>query len=227
MSLQDLMPADWRAVLAEEFKKPYFSKLEAFVEEEYKTKTIYPPREQIFAAFEATPYAEVKVLLLGQDPYHQPNQAHGLCFSVAHGVTPPPSLKNIYKELHEDLGCTAPKHGYLMHWAKQGILMINAVLTVPDSSPAAHKAKGWEKFTDAVIKKVNEKQERVVFLLWGGYAKKKAPFVDAGHHVVIEGIHPSPLSASTGFFGSRPFSKINHSLAEAGLQPIDWQLPQS
>ncbi|MCB9638000.1 MAG: uracil-DNA glycosylase [Myxococcales bacterium] len=225
MSLQELIPADWRAILAEEFKKKYWAPLEAFVDEEYQTQTIYPPREQIFAALEATPYADTKVFLLGQDPYHQPGQAHGLCFSVSPGVTTPPSLKNIYKELQADLGCTIPNNGYLMPWAKQGLLMLNAVLTVRDSNPNSHKSKGWEKLLDAIIKKVNEKEDRVVFLLWGGYAKKKAKLVTNPNHVVIEGVHPSPLSASGGFFGSKPFSAINKSLEEAGKTPIDWQIP--
>ncbi len=225
MSLQDLIPADWRALLADEFSKKYWKPLEAFVEEEYNTQTIYPPREQIFAALDATPYDSIKVFLLGQDPYHQPKQAHGLCFSVSPGITPPPSLKNIYKELQDDLGCHAPNNGYLMPWAKQGVLMLNAVLTVRDSEPNSHKSKGWEKFLDAVIHKVNQKADRVVFLLWGGYAKKKAALVTSPQHTVIEGVHPSPLSASSGFFGSKPFSAINHALQEAGKTPIDWQIP--
>ncbi|MCK6512663.1 uracil-DNA glycosylase [Myxococcota bacterium] len=225
MSLQDLIPADWRALLADEFSKKYWKPLEAFVEEEYNTQTIYPPREQIFAALDATPYNNIKVFLLGQDPYHQPKQAHGLCFSVSPGITPPPSLKNIYKELQDDLGCHVPNNGYLMPWAQQGVLMLNAVLTVRDSEPNSHKSKGWEKFLDAVIDKVNQKADRVVFLLWGGYAKKKAALVTSPQHTVIEGVHPSPLSASNGFFGSKPFSTINHALRDAGKTPIDWQIP--
>ncbi|MEM1008357.1 MAG: uracil-DNA glycosylase [Myxococcota bacterium] len=225
MSLQSLVPSSWSDVLAEEFGKKYFQPLDAFVEEKFATETVYPPRAHIFSAFEAVDYENVKVLMLGQDPYHQPDQAHGLCFSVLPGVKIPPSLRNIYKELHSDLGCSIPDHGYLMHWANQGILMLNAVMTVTDSQPASHKSKGWERFTDAVIKKVNEKPDPVVFLLWGGYARKKSKFVDQERHVVIEGVHPSPLSAKNGFFGSHPFSQVNEALVQAGKEPIDWQIP--
>ena len=195
------------------------------MDSERAAHTVFPPADQVFAALEATPYEEVKVFLLGQDPYHGEGQAHGLSFSVLPGNTKPPSLINIFKELRDDSGCKIPNNGYLMPWAKQGVLLLNAVLTVRAHQANSHKAKGWEKFTDAVLKAVNEKEERVVFVLWGGYARKKTPLIDTTRHVIVESAHPSPLSAHTGFFGAKPFSQINAALREAGESEIDWQIP--
>jgi uracil-DNA glycosylase len=219
------LPPSWQPVLAEEIEKPYFKELSRFLAAERKAHAIFPPEREVFSALELTPYEDVKVLLLGQDPYHDDDQAHGLCFSVRPGIKPPPSLVNIYKELQSDVGFRAPGHGYLVHWAKQGILMLNAVLTVRAHTPNSHKDRGWETFTDVVIRKVNEKSDRVVFLLWGGYAQKKEKLIDPKRHAVLKGAHPSPLSARNGFFGSKPFSAINQALREAGKTPIDWQLP--
>jgi len=219
------LPATWQSVLQDESGKPYFAALSKFVEEERNTQTIYPPADETFTALQLTPYEDVRVLLLGQDPYHGPGQAHGLCFSVKPGVKPPPSLVNIYKEMATDISATRPQHGCLTHWAQQGVLMLNAVLTVRQGAANSHKSKGWEKFTDAIIRKVNEKSNPVVFLLWGGYARKKTKLIDAGRHVIIESAHPSPLSARNGFFGSKPFSKINQALQQAGHATIDWQIP--
>lgn len=218
------LPDSWKNVLAEELNKSYFKELKNFIEEERKSKTIYPPQEDIFSAFELTPYEQVNVLILGQDPYHGENQAHGLCFSVKPGIKIPPSLVNIYKELQDDVGFDIPNHGYLVSWAKQGILMINAVLTVEAHTPNSHKNKGWETFTDAVISKVNLKQEPVIFVFWGGYAKKKLKLINTNRHTIIQSAHPSPLSARNGFFGSKPFSKINYSLRQAGKAEINYQL---
>lgn len=215
----------WQTVLAEEFEKPYFSKLQNFLLAERQSYTIYPPEEQIFSAFELTPYENVNVFLLGQDPYHDQNQAHGLCFSVQPGIKPPPSLINIFKELKDDVGFEIPNHGYLVSWAKQGILMLNAVLTVRAHTPNSHKNQGWETFTDAVISKVNQKEDPVVFVLWGGYAQKKLKLIDTTRHTVIQSAHPSPLSARNGFFGSKPFSAINSALRSFGKPEIDWQIP--
>jgi uracil-DNA glycosylase len=219
------LPPSWQAALSEEFSKPYFKDLAKFVDGERKANEVFPPEDEVFSALQLTPYDQVRVLLLGQDPYHDNNQAHGLCFSVKPGIKPPPSLVNMYKELESDLGLKAPKHGYLTAWAKQGMLMLNAVLTVRAHTPNSHKDKGWEQFTDAVIKKVNEKTDPVVFILWGGYAKKKAKLITGKHHVVIQGTHPSPLSANSGFFGSKPYSGINAALQSKGKPPIDWKLP--
>ncbi|BAZ39855.1 uracil-DNA glycosylase [Calothrix sp. NIES-4101] len=217
-------PISWHSVLAEEFDKPYFRQLQDFLVEERQTQTIYPPEADVFSAFELTPYEEVKVLLLGQDPYHDQNQAHGLCFSVRPGIKPPRSLMNIYKELQDDLGCTIPESGYLVNWAKQGVLMLNAVLTVRSHEPNSHKNKGWERFTDAVISKINDKIHPVVFVLWGGYAQKKIKLIDTTRHTVIQSAHPSPLSARNGFFGSKPFSAINQALLLHNQQEIDWEI---
>ncbi|MBD2166279.1 uracil-DNA glycosylase [Calothrix membranacea FACHB-236] len=215
----------WQTVLSEEFDKPYFSKLQTFLLAERQSYTIYPPEEKIFSAFELTPYEQVSVLLLGQDPYHDHNQAHGLCFSVQPGIKPPPSLINIFKELKDDVGFNIPNHGYLVSWAKQGILMLNAVLTVRAHTPNSHKNQGWETFTDAVISKVNQKLDPVVFVLWGGYAQKKLKLIDTTRHKVIQSAHPSPLSARNGFFGSKPFSAINSALRSFGKPEINWQIP--
>jgi uracil-DNA glycosylase len=219
------LPGSWQTVLAAEFEKPYFTKLQEFIAQERENYSIFPPEEDVFSAFELTLYENVNVLLLGQDPYHDDNQAHGLCFSVRPGIKPPPSLVNMYKELKEDVGFDIPNHGYLVSWAKQGILMLNAVLTVRAHTPNSHKNKGWEIFTDAVIKKVNEKTEPVVFVLWGGYAQKKLKLIDSDRHLVIQSAHPSPLSARNGFFGSKPFSAINTALRSFDKPEIDWQLP--
>lgn len=221
------LPDSWKTALAEEFNKPYLKKLQNFIEEERKSKIIYPPQEDVFSAFELTPFEQVNVLILGQDPYHGENQAHGLCFSVKPGIKTPPSLVNIYKELKDDLGFEIPDSGYLVPWAKQGILMINAVLTVEAHTANSHKNKGWETFTDAVISKINQKQEPVIFVLWGGYAKKKLKLIDTNRHTVIQSAHPSPLSARNGFFGSKPFSKINSALRQAGKPIINYQLTVS
>lgn len=218
------LPDSWQTVLGEELEKTYFKELQNFIQEERKSQIIYPPQEDVFSAFELTAYEQVNVLILGQDPYHGENQAHGLCFSVKPGNKIPPSLVNIYKELQDDVGFDIPDHGYLVPWAKQGILMINSVLTVQAHKPSSHKNKGWETFTDAVISKVNQKQEPVIFVLWGGYAKKKLKLIDTNRHTVIQSAHPSPLSARNGFFGSKPFSKINSTLAQAGKTEINYQL---
>jgi uracil-DNA glycosylase len=218
---------DWNPKLRAEFDKPYWKDLQRFVQGERATHTIYPPVEDVFAALHLTPLADVKVLILGQDPYHGAGQAHGLCFSVRPGVKVPPSLVNIYKEMDTDLGLPRPKSGCLDAWASQGVLLLNATLTVRAGEAASHQGKGWETFTDEVIRTVNDKPERVVFILWGASARKKKALVDTSRHVVIESAHPSPLSASNGFFGSRPFSRANAALVEAGREPVDWRLPTS
>jgi uracil-DNA glycosylase len=215
---------DWNPVLRGEFAKPYWQELQRFVAEERARTDVYPPPDQVFAALHLTPHAEVKVLILGQDPYHGPGQAHGLCFSVQPGVPAPPSLVNILKELHDDLGVAPPDHGCLEAWARQGVLLLNATLTVRSRQAASHQGKGWETFTDEVIRAVNAKPERVVFILWGASARKKRALIDTTRHVVIESAHPSPLSAHNGFFGSRPFSRANAALVEAGREPVDWGL---
>ena len=219
------LPDSWQAVLADEFNKPYFKQLEAFVDQERQTQTIFPPEQDVFNAFVYAPYEKVNVLLLGQDPYHDDNQAHGLCFSVRPGIKPPPSLANMYTELKNDVGFHVPNHGYLVPWAEQGILMMNTVLTVRAHLPNSHKGKGWETFTDEVIRKVNAKQEQVIFILWGAPAQKKISLIDTSRHKIIQSAHPSPLSARNGFFGSKPFSKTNEYLRAAGKTEINWQLP--
>lgn len=217
------MTTDWNPLLREEFKKPYWNQLQSFVEEERRRYTVYPSRENVFAALHTTPYADVKVLILGQDPYHGPRQAHGLCFSVQNDVPPPPSLVNIFKELHDDIGVAIPAHGNLESWARRGVLLLNTTLTVRAGQAASHQGKGWETFTDEVIRVVNEKSF-VVFVLWGAHARKKRSLIDTTRHAVIESAHPSPLSAHNGFFGSRPFSKINDALRAAGVGEIEWNL---
>ena len=218
------LPDDWQAALGAELSKPYFTELETFVAQERAKGQVFPPEDEVFAAFYATPFASVKALLLGQDPYHDDGQAHGLCFSVKPGVRKPPSLANMFKELESDLGLPKAKGGTLTPWASQGLLMLNAVLTVRAHEPASHQAKGWEIFTDAVIAAVSAKTTPVVFILWGGYAKKKAKLIDKKRHTVLESAHPSPLSANSGFFGSKPYSKINAALEKNGQKPINWAL---
>ena len=219
------LPGTWHELLASEVGQPYFQKLAHFVDEEREHETVYPPEPEVFSALELASYEKVRVLLLGQDPYHDANQAHGLCFSVRPGIKPPPSLVNIFKELRNDLGCSIPNNGYLVPWAKQGVLMLNAVLTVRAHKPNSHKGHGWERFTDEVIRKVNAKEQRVVFILWGAYAQKKRELIDTSRHTIVEAAHPSPLSARNGFFGSKPFSAVNAALREAGEGEIDWQIP--
>ena len=216
---------DWNPLLSGEFAKPYWRELTDFVAAERSRTTVYPPPDEVFACLHMTSYASVKVLILGQDPYHGPKQAHGLCFSVRPPVKPPPSLDNIFVELEADIGAPVPNHGSLEHWARQGVLLLNATLTVRARSAASHQKKGWETFTDEVISVVNAKPERVVFILWGSSARKKAAFVDRTRHVVLEAPHPSPLSAHRGFFGSRPFRRANAALEAAGREPIDWCIP--
>jgi uracil-DNA glycosylase len=216
----------WRAALSHEFGSPYMHELKAFlVEEKQAGKSIFPRGPEYFRALDLTPISEVKVVILGQDPYHGLGQAHGLCFSVRPGVRIPPSLVNIYKEMQSDLGIPPARHGFLESWAKQGVLLLNSVLTVEESRAASHQGKGWERFTDAVIRTVNDECDGVVFILWGSYAQKKAAFVDKSKHLVLKAPHPSPLSAHNGFFGSRPFSKANAFLESRGRTPIDWAVP--
>lgn len=217
------MTTDWNPLLRAEFDKPYWSSLQTFVENERQHHAVYPARENVFSALHHTSYADTKVLILGQDPYHGPNQAHGLCFSVQHGVAVPPSLVNIFKELHGDLGIPIPEHGNLQAWARRGVLLLNTTLTVRAGQAASHQGKGWETFTDEVIRVVNEKPF-VVFVLWGAHARKKKSLIDATRHAIIESAHPSPLSAHNGFFGSRPFSRINAALRAAGMSDVDWSL---
>lgn len=212
----------WKEVLGDEFDKNYFRELTNFVKEEYQTKTIYPPASKIFAAFDSTPFDDVKVVILGQDPYHGPNQANGLSFSVNNGIKFPPSLQNIYKELNDDLGNDIPTSGDLSHWAKQGVLMLNATLTVEATKAGSHQKKGWETFTDAVIEKLNQEKENIVFILWGSYAQKKGAKINRKKHFVIESAHPSPLSVYRGFWGSKPFSKTNEFLISKNITPINW-----
>lgn len=218
------MKTDWNPVLRGEFAKPYWTELQQFVATERARTTVYPPAPEVFAALHLTPYADVKAVILGQDPYHGPRQAHGLCFSVREGVEPPPSLQNIFKELEADLGIPPPNHGCLEHWARQGVLLLNASLTVRAGRAASHQGKGWETFTDEVLRAVNAKEELVAFILWGASARRKRALISSRHEV-IESAHPSPLSAANGFFGSRPFSRTNAALAEAGREPIDWRIP--
>ena len=214
----------WWPFLQEEWKQPYFQQLSAFLHEAYATKTIFPPKAKVFSAFEVCDYPDVKVVILGQDPYHEVNQAHGMCFSVNPGVKIPPSLVNIYKELHDDLGCYIPNNGYLMPWAKQGVFLLNTVMSVEEGKANSHANKGWEIFTDHTIQKINEKEDPVVFMLWGRNARNKASMIDRNKHLVLECAHPSPLSAYHGFFGCRHFSQSNVFLVQHGKEPIHWQI---
>ncbi len=212
----------WKNILSQEFEKEYFINLVNFVKHEYKTQKIYPPGKLIFNAFEHCPFDKLKVVIIGQDPYHGEGQAHGLCFSVNDGVRKPPSLVNIFKELNADLGIETPESGNLEHWAKQGVLLLNATLTVRASAAGSHQKKGWEEFTDAVIKAVSDNKEGVVFILWGGYAQRKGAVIDENKHYVLKSAHPSPLSAYNGFFGNKHFSKTNDYLSKIGREPISW-----
>lgn len=211
-------------MLENEFTREYFLKLQQFLQDEYRNATVYPSESEVFNAFHYTPFSEVNVVILGQDPYHGPRQAHGLSFSVKTGQKLPPSLKNIYKELHQDIGCEPSDNGCLIQWAKQGVLLLNTVLTVRQSEPNSHKGIGWESFTDCVIESLNEREKPVVFILWGRHAQAKKVLVTGEQHVIIKSPHPSPLSASRGFFGSKPFSKVNEHLTRMGETPIEWQI---
>ena len=212
----------WKKALAEEFEKPYFARLAEFVRDEYKNRTIYPPARLIFNAFDQCPFSNVKVVILGQDPYHGQGQAHGLCFSVNDGVRIPASLLNIFKELKSDTGKEVPRSGNLSGWAEQGVLLLNAMLTVRAGQAGSHQNRGWEQFTDAVIHKINAEKEHVVFILWGNYAIEKARFIDQDKHLILRSVHPSPMAASRGFFGNRHFSKTNLFLQQHGMEPIRW-----
>ncbi len=221
------MLTDWNPLLRQQFSQEYWAELQGFVQAERRISAVYPPAEEVYAALHLTAYADVKVLILGQDPYHGERQAHGLCFSVQRGVAIPPSLRNVYKELHSDLGLVPPNHGNLETWAKRGVLLLNAVLTVRSGNAGSHRNRGWETFTDEIIRLVNQKNERVVFILWGAFAQKKKPLIDLNTHYVIEAPHPSPLSAHRGFLGSRPFSRANQALTDAGRSEVDWALPHN
>ena len=212
----------WQQRLQSEFDKPYFENLTAFVRHEYATNTVYPPGSQIFAAFDACTFDQVKVVILGQDPYHEPRQAHGLCFSVNDHIPFPPSLQNIFKEIESDLGIPVPRSGNLTRWAQQGVLLLNATLTVEAHRAASHQGRGWETFTDAVIHKLAEEREHLVFILWGSYAQRKGDFIDRSRHLVLQSPHPSPLSAHRGFFGNHHFSQTNQYLEAHGVDPIQW-----
>ena len=216
----------WDDVLKEEFEKEYYQKLRRFLIDEYRNYTIYPPMNDIFNAFKATPYEKVKVVILGQDPYHEPEQAHGMAFSVKKGVKTPPSLVNIYKEMKDDLGIEPVNHGYLMHWAEQGVLLLNTCLTVREHKANSHKNRGWEKLADAVVEKLNDREKPVVFILWGANAKARAGLITNPQHLILTGAHPSPLSAYNGFYGGRYFSKANDFLKASGEESVDWKLPE-
>lgn len=213
---------DWAEVLDEEFEKPYYKELREFLKHAYASERVYPPMEDIYNALRVTPYASTKVVILGQDPYHGPGQAHGLSFSVRPGVQPPPSLLNIFKEMESDIGCARPNHGCLLGWAEQGVLLLNTTLTVAQGRPKSHAGHGWETLTDAIIAKLSVRQTPMVFILWGAHAQSKVALIDTHRHHIIKSPHPSPLSASRGFFGSRPFSRANAYLIQDGLDPIDW-----
>jgi uracil-DNA glycosylase len=213
----------WKSKLKEEFEKEYFTKLSEFVRDEYKKNTIYPPGSLVFNAFNLCPFDKVKAVIIGQDPYHGPGQAHGLCFSVREGIAFPPSLINIFKEIELDLGLSRPRSGNLERWAAQGVLLLNATLTVREHLAGSHQKRGWEQFTDNVISMINEECQNIVFFLWGAYAQKKGESIDRTKHLVLESVHPSPLSASRGFFGNKHFSRCNKYLKENGIEPIDWK----
>jgi len=215
---------NFKEIIEEESKKEYFKELQSFVDEEYKNKTVFPERKNIYASLENTPFDKVKVVIIGQDPYHGEGEAHGFAFSVKPGIKIPPSLKNIYKELNAEYDCYIPNNGYLMKWAEQGVLLLNAVLTVEKDKPASHQGKGWETFTDRVIEEIDKKNEPVVFMLWGNSAKSKKELPSNKHHLVLESPHPSPFSARHGFFGNNHFKLANEYLAKNGLEPIDWQI---
>lgn len=224
--MKEIFKNDWQDLLAGEMEKPYYQALRKLLVEEYKNYTIYPPMGDIFNALHASSYEGTKVVILGQDPYHGPGQAHGMAFSVKPGVALPPSLKNIYQELEEDLGIPPARTGYLMDWARQGVLLLNTTLTVRAHSPMSHSKIGWEMFTDHIISLLAQKESPVVFILWGGHARSKKHLIQGENNLILESVHPSPLSAYRGFFGSRPFSKTNDFLQEAGLDPIDWRLKE-
>ncbi|MCL9660479.1 uracil-DNA glycosylase [Paenibacillus hunanensis] len=217
---------DWDDILKEEMEQPYFQELMSWLDEEYKEHTVYPPRDLLFQALRLTPYHEVKAVILGQDPYHGAGQAEGLSFSVQPGVKVPPSLRNIYIELKEDMGVPTPSHGSLVSWGKHGVLLLNTALTVREGKPASHRGKGWERFTDTIIRLLNEREQPMVFLLWGNHAAEKEVLINTEHHLVIRSAHPSPFAARKGFFGSRPFSRTNAFLQEHGQQPVDWTIPE-
>ncbi len=219
-----ILSNDWQDVVGEEFDKPYYKELREFLKEQYANETVYPPQDEIWSAFEHTPFKDVKVVILGQDPYHGAGQAHGLSFSVKPGVRIPPSLRNIFKELNEDIGCEQPADGTLTKWADQGVMMLNTVLTVRKGDANSHRGKGWEEFTDEVIRKLSARKEPMIFVLWGKPAQTKKGLIDLDRHDVIEAPHPSPFSASRGFFGSKPFSKVNSLLQKRGEEPIDFCL---
>jgi uracil-DNA glycosylase len=222
MSVDVKIAPSWKSKLDSEFQKPYFEQLIQFVKQEYQHNTVYPPGKEIFRAFDYVDFNDLKVVIIGQDPYHGPGQANGLCFSVHEGVSIPPSLKNIFKEIQHDLGKPIPKNGELERWARQGVLLLNATLTVRASSPGSHQNKGWESFTDAVIRKISDEKSNIVFLLWGAYAQKKGEIIDRNKHLVLMSAHPSPFSADRGFFGCKHFSKTNEYLKSKGIKEIDW-----
>jgi uracil-DNA glycosylase len=224
VNLDPKIENSWKQVLYEEFQSDYFLKLKSFLQEERKNQQVFPPGGKIFEAFNLTPFPDVKVVIIGQDPYHNVGQAHGLCFSVQRGVAIPPSLLNIFKELQQDLGISRPVDGDLSSWARQGVFLLNATLTVRAHQAGSHQRKGWERFTDAAIRAVSQQREHVVFLLWGNYAQKKEELIDASRHLILKSVHPSPLSASRGFFGNHHFSQTNDYLRKHGIQSIDWQL---
>jgi len=227
-AIPEQLPASWKQAIGTEFAKPYMQSLSDFLHQDKRMhRVIYPPGKEIFNALELTGFEQVKVVILGQDPYHGPNQAHGLCFSVKPGVPAPPSLLNIFKEIDNDLGLEPPSHGCLIHWAEQGVLLLNAVLTVEKGKAGSHQGKGWERFTDSVIDAVNRQREGVVFMLWGSYAQKKGRLIDRQRHSVLQSPHPSPLSAHRGFFGCHHFSQANDYLASRKHTPIDWSLPNT
>ena len=225
--MKEIIHNSWQTILTDEFEKEYYQKLRNFLKKEYTTQKIHPDMYHIYEALELTPYEKVKVVILGQDPYHGVNQAHGLSFSVQPGVKIPPSLNNIYKELQSDLGISPVKHGNLVSWAKQGVLLLNTVLTVREGQAYSHRGKGWEILTDKIIEKLNEREKPIVFILWGKPAQEKMKMIDKSRHIILTSAHPSPLSANRGFLGSKPFSKTNDALMALGETPIDWQLPET